>query len=99
VVKLRVQAKDHFNCQSFLNFLQNFADIFKFHGYGQLPRLSSKFHDLRKTVGPSDNGNTTLTCRTLCGYVLGVFSDGSNVSYLCLLVAAADVAVRSAMVA
>jgi len=27
----------------------------KFHGNIQIPQLSSKFHGLRKTVGPSDH--------------------------------------------
>jgi len=33
--------------------LSNSTQQLKFHGKGQIPRLSSKFHGPQKTVGPS----------------------------------------------
>ena len=32
----------------------NYAVMLKFRGKGQIPRLGSKFHGPRKTVGPND---------------------------------------------
>jgi len=58
VTKLRHQADDRTNRQSFLNFCKipwNSTDTSKFCGKGQIPQLGSKFHGLRKTVSPTNH--------------------------------------------
>jgi len=50
--------------RSFLNFCEipwNSAEISKFHEQGQIPRPGSKFHGLRKTVGPTDEFISIIT--------------------------------------
>jgi len=36
------------------------TDISKFHGKGQIPKLSSKFHNSQKTVGPGNEPKSAL---------------------------------------
>jgi len=54
ISNLTQHCDNHTYHQSFLNLCKNFAAISKFHRKGQIPRLGSKFHGLRKTVGLTD---------------------------------------------